>query len=329
MKRLLAPLLAALLLAPVFLVASPALAADTLRLALQKTGTASWEIAVIKAFGLDRDAGLTLETTELATPEAGKIALQGGSADLIVSDWLWVARERAQGAKLTLSPYSTGVGAVLTKNPAIRGIADLAGKKLGVSGGPLDKSWLLLKAHALKQGVDLEKSATILYGAPPLIAEKALQGEIDAALEFWNFAADLEGKGFSRAIEIADVERALGAKGDVVITGYVFDDGFAAKNRDALNRFFVMTGKAKALIASDDKAWATAAQRIGPKDAETLAIYRKRYVAGTPKRSVAEEEADAAALYRVLAEIGGEKLVGPGKTLDPATFYKGAEAAKN
>ena len=166
MKRLLAPLLAAFLLAPVFLVASPALAADTLRLALQKTGTASWEIAVIKAFGLDRDAGLTLETTELATPEAGKIALQGGSADLIVSDWLWVARERAQGAKLTLSSYSTGVGAVMTKNPAIRSVADLAGKKLGVSGGPLDKSWLLLKAYALKNGVDLEKSATLVYGAP-------------------------------------------------------------------------------------------------------------------------------------------------------------------
>jgi len=138
MKRLFASLLAAVLLSH----AGPASAADALRLALQKTGTASWEIAVIQAFGLDREAGLTLETTELATPEAGKIALQGGSADLIVSDWLWVARERAQGAKLTLSPYSTGVGAVLTKNPAIRGIADLAGKKLGVSGGPLDKSWL-------------------------------------------------------------------------------------------------------------------------------------------------------------------------------------------
>ena len=77
MKRLLAPLLAALLLAPVCLVSSPALAADALRLALQKTGTASWEIAVIKAFGLDHDAGLTLETTELATPEAGKIAIKG------------------------------------------------------------------------------------------------------------------------------------------------------------------------------------------------------------------------------------------------------------
>jgi len=324
MKRLLAPLLAALLLAPVFLVASPALAADTLRLALQKTGTASWEIAVIKAFGLDRDAGLTLETTELATPEAGKIALQGGSADLIVSDWLWVARERAQGAKLTLSPYSTGVGAVMTKNPAIRSVADLAGKKLGVSGGPLDKSWLLLKAYALKNGVDLEKFATLVYGAPPLIAQKAQEGEIDAALAFWNFAVDLEGKGFARPIEIAEVEKALGASGPVVITGYVFDEGFAHAHADALKNFFVIAAKARTLIATDDKAWNIAAQRLGAKDAATLDLYRKRYVAATPKRSVADEVRDAAALYSVLAEIGGEKLVGPGKTLPPGTFSASA-----
>ncbi len=320
MKRRLAALAAALILA------SPA-SAEKLRLALQKTGTTGWEMAVVKAFALDKEAGLELEVTELASPEAGKIAIQGGSADIIVSDWLWVARERAQGAKLTLYPYSTGVGAVMTKDASIKGVKDLAGKKLGVAGGPLDKSWLMLKAHALKQGVDLEKSATILYGAPPLIAEKALQGEIDAALEFWNFAADLEGKGFARPIEIADVEKALGAKGNVVITGYVFDDGFAATNKDALTRFFAMTAKAKALIAGDDKAWAAAAQRIGQKDAATLDIYRKRYIAGVPKRTIAQEEADAAALYKVLAEIGGEKLVGPGKTLDPGTFYKGGEVA--
>jgi NitT/TauT family transport system substrate-binding protein len=323
MKRRLAALVVAL--AAATLATLPA-QAEKLRLALQKTGTTGWELAVVKAYGLDKAAGLELDIVELASPEAGKIAIQGGSADIIVSDWLWVARERAQGAKLTLYPYSTGVGAVMTKDPSIKGVKDLVGRKLGVAGGPLDKSWLLLRAEALKQGVDLEKSATIVYGAPPLIAEKALQGEIDAALEFWNFAADLEGKGFARAIEIAGIERALGAKGDPVVTGYVFDEGFAAKNRDALHRFLAMTGKAKALIESDDRAWAAAASRIGPKDAATLALYRQRYVEGVPRRSVAEEEADAAALYRVLADIGGERLVGPGKALDPETFYKGAEA---
>lgn len=310
-------------LATLLLLPTPASASDVLRLALQKTGTASWEIAVIRAFGLDRAADLTLEVTELATPEAGKIAIQGGSADIVVSDWLWVARERAQGAKLVFYPYSTGVGAVMTRDPAIRQIQDLAGRKIGVAGGPMDKSWLMLRAYALRNGIDLEKASTIVYGAPPLIAEKALEGEIDAALEYWNFAVDLEGKGFVRAIDIADAERALGATGDVVVTGYVFNEDFAAKNTDALARFLGAARKAKALLATDDAAWAAAAQRLPGRDAATLAIYRRRFAEATPKRPVAAEAADAAAIYAALAGIGGDKLVGPGKTLDPGVFYRG------
>ena len=40
------------------------------------------------------------------------------------------------------------------------------------------------------------------------------------------------------------------------------------------------------------------------------------------RRPVAEEEADARALYRVLAEIGGTELVGPARELDRGTFYR-------
>ena len=87
------------------LLAQTAFAADTIRLAVQKTGTLAWEIAVIRAHGLDRKAGLTIRAVELAMPEAGKIALRGGSADVIVSDWLWVSRERHLGAKLVFHPY--------------------------------------------------------------------------------------------------------------------------------------------------------------------------------------------------------------------------------
>jgi len=289
---------------------------------LQSTGTTVWEMAVVSAYGLDKKAGLDLKVTELASTEAGKIALLGGSADIIVSDWLFVARERAGGRGLVFYPASSGIGALMTKDPAIKTVKDLAGKKLGVAGGPLDKSWLFLKAYALTQGVDLEKSATIVYGAPPLLAEKAAQGELDAALEFWNFALDLEARGFRRAIEMSDVEKALGASGEPVVTGYVFDENFAAAHGPALARFFAMMKKAKTLIATHDEAWAKAAARAPAKDKATLDLYRKRYVAGVPKRSLAEEEADAATLYKVLAVTGGEKLVGPGKSFDPQTFYK-------
>jgi NitT/TauT family transport system substrate-binding protein len=318
------PLRLALLALVAAFLAQPARAADELRLALQSTGTTVWEMAVVSAYGLDKKAGLDLKVTELASTEAGKIALLGGSADIIVSDWLFVARERAGGRGLVFYPASSGIGALMTKDPAIKTVKDLAGKKLGVAGGPLDKSWLFLKAYALTQGVDLEKSATIVYGAPPLLAEKAAQGELDAALEFWNFALDLEARGFRRAPDMAGVEKALGAAGEPVVTGYVFDEKLAAAHGPALARFFAMMKQAKTLIATDDEAWAKAAARVPNKDKAALELYRQRYVEALPKGSLAEQEADAAKLFAVLAVTGGEALVGPAKTLPPGTFYKAA-----
>jgi NitT/TauT family transport system substrate-binding protein len=60
--------------------------------------------------------------------------------------------------------------------------------------------------------------------------------------------------------------------------------------------------------------------RAEGKELEKL---RDRYRDGIPRRPVAEEEADAATLYRVLAEIGGEKLVGRAPEMAPGTFWPG------
>jgi NitT/TauT family transport system substrate-binding protein len=53
-----------------------------------------------------------------------------------------------------------------------------------------------------------------------------------------------------------------------------------------------------------------------------LTAYRDRYREGIPRRSIADEEADARILYRVLAAIGGRELVGSGQELDPGTYYR-------
>jgi NitT/TauT family transport system substrate-binding protein len=296
--------------------------ADRLRIAIQKTGTAAWEIEVIKAHGLDKAANLDIETTELASTDAGKIALEGGAADMVVEDWLWAARERALGDKLLFTPYSTALGAVMApKDSPVHAVADLAGRSIGVAGGPLDKSWLLLRAAALSGGRDLTKDARPSYGAPPLVAEKLAEGETEAALEFWNFSADLEGRGFRRAIEMADVQKALGASGPVAMTGYVFREAFAASNKDALRRYFAAATEARKILAKDPNAWEPIKARLRVKDNAALAVYRQRYLEGLPKRTVAEEAADASVLYRRLAEVGGDALVGKAKALDPGLFY--------
>jgi NitT/TauT family transport system substrate-binding protein len=304
-----------------------AMAEDRIRLAVQRTGTLAWELDVIRTHGLDRKLDIAIESIELASTEAGKIALKGGSADLMLSDWLWVARDRSLGDNLVFYPSSSTLGAVMVPAQSpIRAIIDLRGKKLAVAGGPLDKSWLLLQALARREGVDLKKQVTVVYGAPPLLSEKALQGEIDATLTFWNFCADLESKGYRRAIAMDDVMRGLGTRGPVALVGYTFDGTWAARNRSTVERFLAAARQAKDILASSEVEWRRLAPRIGATDAKALAIYRQRYGEGIVRRPLAEDEADARALYLVLAEIGGAELVGPARELPAGTFYRPAVA---
>jgi NitT/TauT family transport system substrate-binding protein len=302
-------------------------AADRIRIAAQKTGTFAWELDVLKAHGLDRKADITVETTELASTEAGKIALESGAVDLMLSDWLWVSRERALGGDVVFYPYSSALGAVMVPaNSSIGGIGDLAGKKLAVAGGPLDKSWLLLQALARRSGVDLKAHADVVYGAPPLLQQKALQGETDATLTFWNFCAELEAAGMRRAVAMDDVVKNLGAAGPVAMIGYVFSDKWAVHNRSLLDRFFAATHQAKDILAQSPAEWQRLAPQIKAGGAAGLDVYRQRYLDGIPRRSISAEFADARTLYAVLADIGGTNLVGPARELDPGTFYQAGSA---
>ena len=164
----------------------------------------------------------------------------------------------------------------------------------------------------------------MVYGAPPLLSQKALQGEHDATLTFWNFCAELEAKGFRRPIAMDDVMRSLGAKGAVAILGYTFDGAWAAKNRSTVDRFLGAIREAKEILAASEAEWTRLAPRVGVSDPKALAVYRTRYSEGLVRRTLSEEEADARLLYGVLAEVGGTELVGPARELNPGTFYRPA-----
>lgn len=315
------------ILAAAIISVSSARAADQIRIAAQKTGTFAWELDVLKAHGLDRQAGIAIEATELASTEAGKIALESGSVDLMLSDWLWVSRERALGGDVVFYPYSSALGAVMVPaNSPIAGIRDLAEKKLAVAGGPLDKSWLLLRALARRSGVDLKAQADIVYGAPPLLQQKALQRETDATLTFWNFCAGLEAAGMRRAVAMDDVVKKLGASGPVAMIGYVFSEKWAARNRSLLGRFFAATRSAKEILARSPEEWQRLAPQIAAGGTAGLDVYRKRYLDGMPQRPLSAEMADAQTLYAILADIGGTSLVGTARELDPGTFYAAGSA---
>ena len=112
--------------------------------------------------------------------------------------------------------------------------------------------------------------------------------------------------------------------GPIAIVGYTFDGTWAARNRSAVDRFLAATRQAKEILASSEVEWQRLALRIRVTDPNALAIYRQRYGEGIVRRPLADEEADARALYHVLAEVGGTELVGPARELDRGTFYRPA-----
>jgi NitT/TauT family transport system substrate-binding protein len=303
---------------------SVAHAAAKVRIGVLKFGTVSWELDTLKHHEFDAANGIDLEVVFFAGEDATNVAMLAGEIDIIVSDWLWVSRLRSEGDDVTLAPYSTAVGAIMVKEDSpIRTIPDLKGKKLGVAGGPLDKSWLLIQALARRDhGIDLAASSEIVFGAPPLVSEKAMQGELDAVLNFWHFCARLEANGFRRLLSANDAAKALGASGPVSALGYVFHDKWANDNPEAATGFVRASAQAKDVLARFDDEWLRLAPIIRAEGKE-LEKLRDRYREGIPARRIAEEEADAGKLYRVLAEVGGEKLVGSAPEMAPGTFWPG------
>lgn len=295
--------------------AVPAIRVGTLRF-----GSVAWELDVMRAHGLDAAAGIAIEAVEFAATQAAQVALQAGRVDTVVQDWLWVSRQRATGADWTLSPTSGALGAVMAPGASpVRTVADLRGRRLGIAGSPLDKSWLLLRAYAQRTlDLDLDQTADKSFGPPPLIAEQLTAGRLDAVLTYWPFAARAEAAGQRRVLAMEDAVEALGIPRGVPFVGWAFSDAFAARNRAAVQGFIAASDRARAILVASDAEW----ERIAPLTAATgpgeLARLRDWYRRGAPEHWNLEA---TTRLYDVLAAVGGPALVGPAAHLAPGTLW--------
>ena len=310
--------LAVLLIASTPIRAEPAIQIGSLRY-----GTLSWELDVIARHGLDRAHGVRIETVELAGTPSAQLALQAGRVDIIVADWLWVSRQRANGADLTFIPYSNAIGAVMVPAQSpLRDITSLVGARLGVAGSALDKSWLILQVYARAHfGLDLNAAVDKSFGAPPLLSEELVAGRLDAVLTYWPFAAKLEARGMRRLLSIGEALAALGFASDTPVIGYVLSEGWAIKNAAALEGFLGASGEAKRILDTSDAEWERIAPLTGAADSAELAKLRDAYRQAIPRRWAEEERNSAARLYKLLAEVGSAALVGPSPDIVSGTFF--------
>ncbi|MCF7966592.1 MAG: ABC transporter substrate-binding protein [Methylobacter tundripaludum] len=290
-----------------------------IRLGVQASGTVDWEVAAIQD---NPQTDFQLEIQHVANAEAGKIALQSGAVDMIVSDWIWVSSLRATGSDFTFYPYSDTSGAlVVAENSPIHSIKDLNGKRLGIAGGELDKNWLLLQALAKQEQLDLNASVEKVFGAPPLISEQIKQNRVDAALTYWHFAAKLEAQGYRQIIDGRDILKGLGIQENVPSLGYVFKESWAMSRKQAINSFFKAGKQAKNQLCTSDAAWQKIIPLTKADDLPTQTKLRQRYCEGNIEHWGQEQQQAAGRIYTMLHTLSNKQLTGHSDTLQPGTFW--------
>ncbi|MCF3974281.1 ABC transporter substrate-binding protein [Paracoccus salsus] len=307
------------------LMASWTMAQDaTITIGTLENGTVNWELRTIANRGLDRENGFRLRVIPLAGNPATQIAMQGGAVDSIVSDWLWVAQQRSAGADFTFLPYSTAVGGLVVPGDSdVRVPGDLAGRKIGIAGGPVDKSWLILRAWSRQRNAeDLADVTQQVFGAPPVIQSAAETGQVAGAINFWHFLARMKAAGMREVLAVSQAASDLGLDPSTPLLGYVLRDSWIAENPDLATGLARASRQAKALLASDDAAWDDIRPIMNAaNDAEFRAL-REGWREGVPPDGPVDP-AGAQKMFAVMAELGGTDLTGGLTELPEGLFWTG------
>lgn len=288
-----------------------------LSLSVLQFGTAHWELDHLKHRGLDRANGYRLELRPVANLPASRLAVTSGSVDGAVADLLWAQSRYAAGVSYLYVPFSSRIGdIVVAEDSEIESVADLAGRRIGVAGGPDSKGWILLNRVADQQGVSLADSVEPQFGAPPLLSQALKRGQVDAIVTYWHFAARLKGQGGWRsAFAMEDLLAELGLDSNLPVLGYVFPEAWAQSHRELIDRFARSLRQTKQELAQDPGHW----QRISalmrnPAPGEFDAL-REGFVEGTPQPLTGQRIAD---LQRLLELTGAE----PGRLMPATLFYR-------
>ena len=317
-KKMIAAAVAAIVLATATFAETP-----TLRASVLKFGTVNWELDVIKHNGFDAANGFDLQVNGVGGSAAAQVAFQGGETDVIVSDWLWVARQRAAGKDFVFIPYSRAVGGMLVPEDSnATSLADLAGAKIGIAGGPLDKSWLILQAYAQKNyGMDLKGETEQVFGAPPLIFKAATGGEVQGAINFWHWGAKMQAAGMRNILSVEEAALDLGLDPQTPLLGYVVKGEMLRETPALVAGLAAASRNAKDLLANDDTEWDRLRGRMNADSDAQFEALKAGFRAGIPAPGPVDEAA-ADKMLTLMYALGGEELLGTAESLPDGLFIK-------
>ena len=196
--------------------------ANSIKIAVLKYGSVNWEYNVIKHHKLDKKNNIKIKKVEITNKDASAVAFLSKSVDIFVTDWIWVSKQRNKGNLVSFYPYSNSAGGLMIKKgEKIDSFLDLKNKKIGVAGGSLDKSWLFLRAYAIKKyKKDPLTFFNTSFAAPPLINGLLRNNQLDAGYNYWNYTARLEALGYEEFLTLKDILPYIGIEGELPLIGY-------------------------------------------------------------------------------------------------------------
>ena len=297
--------------------------ANSIKIAVLKYGSVNWEYNVIKHHKLDKKNNVKIQKVEVTNKDASAVAFLSKSVDIFVTDWIWVSKQRNKGNLVSFLPYSNSAGSLMIKKgEEINSFLDLKNKKIGVAGGSLDKSWLFLRAYAIKK---YEKDPLTFFktsfAAPPLINGLLRNNQLDAGYNYWNYTARLEALGYEEFLTLKDILPYIGIEGELPLIGYVFREGFVQKNEETLHGFIKASNEARKILKTSDNEWLRISEMTGAKNQLMLEKIRDGFRKGIPSDNHQLMRKNIQHAYKILSQIGGEELVGSSSSLASGTYW--------
>ncbi len=297
--------------------------ANYIKIAVLKYGSVNWEYNVIKHHKLDKKNNVKIQKIEVTNKDASAVAFLSKSVDIFVTDWIWVSKQRNKGNLVSFLPYSNSAGSLMIKKgEEINSFLDLKNKKIGVAGGSLDKSWLFLRAYAIKK---YEKDPLTFFktsfAAPPLINGLLRNNQLDAGYNYWNYTARLEALGYEEFLTLKDILPYIGIEGELPLIGYVFRESFVQKNLETLHGFIKASNEARKILKISDNEWLRISEMTGAKNQLMLEKIRDGFRKGIPSDNHQLMRKNIQHAYKILSQIGGEELVGSSTSLASGTYW--------
>ena len=238
--------------------AVPALAQELTKVRMANLGFpahAGLIIHVLKEKGFDKKHGIDMEVKTYGAISAYYGSAAAGEVDGFGGGLLVFQKMRQEGVpiKVVASMVDMTSLSVITKDPAIKTLADLKGKTIAADMGSAEFS--VLSIYAKSKGINFGKDVTVVQAGPPLVRTQLLADRVEAGMT-WEPTLTLtmrDNAGYRSIFNARDAWREMTGK-DGWLLALAMREDWIAKNAATLPKFIAAFDEtAKFMVSNADE----------------------------------------------------------------------------